>query len=254
MFENVYSISQKIDETITRRLGCLLTGHSIEENFPELQRILPQPIIPSLSDNPKHSRLSSLQYDHQLLQEWKEMASLLHLVNQDRIRLRDLNFELLTLIHKGSISSTDFGAFLAKTQQINYEILKKSLEKEREKNEKLLKKLEEKSLKKENSTQTEEKKENVTGINLQKIDMLGLSFHDALTPMSCRGHSRMGSDISMCSWQSTDSLENSTLNTSTFSTRASTVELSSKLPRNANKGAKRSSCIQIGSKIGKPKN
>mmetsp|Transcript_32096 Transcript_32096/g.31841 ORF Transcript_32096/g.31841 Transcript_32096/m.31841 type:complete len:83 (+) Transcript_32096:219-467(+) len=75
------------------------------------------------------------------------MASLLQLVNQDRIRLRDLNFELLTLIHKGSISSTDFGAFLAKTQQINYEILKKSLEKEREKKRTTSKKIRRKILK-----------------------------------------------------------------------------------------------------------
>mmetsp|Transcript_32096 Transcript_32096/g.31842 ORF Transcript_32096/g.31842 Transcript_32096/m.31842 type:complete len:81 (+) Transcript_32096:361-603(+) len=73
------------------------------------------------------------------------------------------------------------------------------LKKNEKKNEQLLKKLEEKSLKTENSTQTEDKKENVPGINLQKIDMLGISFHDALTPMSCRGHSRIGSDFSMCS-------------------------------------------------------
>mmetsp|Transcript_19823 Transcript_19823/g.19831 ORF Transcript_19823/g.19831 Transcript_19823/m.19831 type:complete len:126 (-) Transcript_19823:222-599(-) len=125
------------------------------------------------------------------------MLSLLHLVNQDRIRLRELNFELLSIINKGNLPSTDFGAFLARSQLINYEIVKKSLEKEREKNEELLKKF----LKNRDSeTQTEEKTVSVPEINLPRIDVLDLSFKDASpTPLSTRVHSRMGSDASMCS-------------------------------------------------------
>ncbi|CAG9328438.1 unnamed protein product [Blepharisma stoltei] len=256
MFENVYSISQNIDETITRRLGCLLAGYSIEQHFPELQQILPQPLIPDLNSEPKHNRLSNLQFDHQLLQEWKDMLSLLHLVNQDRIRLRELNFELLSIINKGNLPSTDFGAFLARSQLINYEIVKKSLEKEKEKNEELLKKFH-KSI--DQGTQTEEKTVSVPEINLPRIDVLDLSFKETSpTPLSTRVHSRMGSDVSMCSWQSTDSIDMSILNTSRSSTRTSTIVPTSKLPGaggNINRGNKtRATCVKLGSRIGKPKN
>lgn len=194
MFESLFSISQRLDETITRRLGCLLTNQSVEEDYPEISKLIPQPLIPSEEDEPKRNRLSTLQYDEQMYKEWKQMVSLLHLVNQDRVRLRELNFELLSIIHRGNLPSTDFGLFLAKSQQINYEFLKITLEKEREKYENLQKKLNVKLASRE--TQTE--------AIVTKIEPVISNFTlcrdlRETTPLSTRVHSRMGSDFSECS-------------------------------------------------------
>lgn len=57
------------------------------------------------------------------------MLSLLHLVNQDRVKLRDMNFVLLSEFTKGS--NSDFERFVENSQRVHYELLKFHLEKAR---------------------------------------------------------------------------------------------------------------------------
>ena len=134
MFTEIFSDSLKIDETLERKLGCLLTDLSLEEEFPELHSLLKEPIFPS-RDKPKHSRLCTT--DPILVEEWKSMLDKLHSVNQDRIKLRKLLIHLLALIAKGSVAEPNFSAFLARSQNLNYELTKTFLEKERQKTETL---------------------------------------------------------------------------------------------------------------------
>ena len=134
MFTEIFSDSLKIDETLERKLGCLLTDLSLEEEFPELHSLLKEPIFPS-RDKPKHSRLCTT--DPILVEEWKSMLGKLHSVNQDRIKLRKLLIHLLALIAKGSVAEPNFSAFLARSQNLNYELTKTFLEKERQKTETL---------------------------------------------------------------------------------------------------------------------
>lgn len=69
MFEEIYRRSLDVDQSIVNRLGFLLTGYKIESELPDLNKLIPQPLIPDHCDSPKHCRISSLQIDTELLAE-----------------------------------------------------------------------------------------------------------------------------------------------------------------------------------------
>jgi len=134
MFEEIFKNSLSVDESIVRQVGCLLVGCDIEEEFPELKRFLPDPLVHVNLEDPKSFRVLLTKTDQKLLEEWKKMREMLYLVNEDRKRLRHFLFKVLSEVAKG-IPASNFEQFLAKSQNVNYELTKLFLEKARKKSE-----------------------------------------------------------------------------------------------------------------------
>ncbi|CAG9332819.1 unnamed protein product [Blepharisma stoltei] len=128
MMEIIYKESLQIDETIVRRLGCLLNNCSIEENFSELSHLIPCPLIPHNNTDTKLNVKLSLETDKKLVDDYNEMLHLLYFVNEDRIKLREMLFKLLCEISTG-ISNSHFQNFISRSQLVHYELLKKWNEK-----------------------------------------------------------------------------------------------------------------------------
>lgn len=66
MFEEIYARSLLVDETICRRLSCLLVSQSVDQAFPELSQILDRP-LPALDSYPEHNRFQASHLDEQLV-------------------------------------------------------------------------------------------------------------------------------------------------------------------------------------------
>lgn len=93
MFTKLYKKSLSYDEKLVRRLSCLLTERSLEQDFPEL--------IEFTQFNVPIEKLILKEGNLEILA--RKLHKILRLVNKDRLKLREENFKLLAKISQGII-------------------------------------------------------------------------------------------------------------------------------------------------------
>jgi hypothetical protein len=108
-----------------------MTLQYIDDQFPELSGMLQDPLL-TTDDLPC---LQCAERTRQLQEERQKLRSVLYMVNEDRVRLRQ------QLLKASNPPKDDFQEFITKTQALHYELMKKVVEKERENNERLLERL-----------------------------------------------------------------------------------------------------------------
>ena len=141
MYEKTFEKSLQVDQQAVKRLNSQKVNKSLEKDFPGLSNLLKVALTP-LSNNYSQKRYSSSPLDTLLLNEWQKIQERLYLLNQDRVKLRDLNFQLMCTFAKGLVPRNT-AQLLGGKQQVHYELLKEALNKERRVSEALNKKIQE---------------------------------------------------------------------------------------------------------------